>query len=88
MKLMYRYVYEGIKGQVFHDLASLNEAMLKSLEAFKHRKLTCRKESRRELFEEVEKGCFQNLPAMRYQIKSRKYVTVLRNSYVTLNKKL
>ena len=86
VKLMYRSVYEDIKGQVFHDLASLNEAMLKSLEAFNRRKLTGRKESRRELFEEVEKGYLQDLPAMRYQMKSRKSVTVLRNSYVTLNK--
>lgn len=86
VKLMYRSVYEDIKGQVFHDLASLNEAMLKSLDVFNRRKLTGRKESRRELFEEVEKGYLQDLPAMRYQMKSRKSVTVLRNSYVTLNK--
>lgn len=86
VKLMYRSVYEDLKGQVFHDLASLNEAMLKSLEVFNRRKLTGRKESRKELFEEVEKDYLQDLPAMRYQMKSRKSVTVLRNSYVTLNK--
>ena len=54
---------------------SLNEAMLKSLDVFNRRKLTGRKESRRELFEEVEKGYLQDLPAMRYQMKSRKSST-------------
>lgn len=86
VKLMYRSVYEDLKGKVFHDLASLNEAMLESLELFNRRKLTGRKESRFGLFEEVEKDFLQDLPAMRYQMKSRKSVTVLRNSYVTLNK--
>ena len=86
VKLMYRSVYADIEGKVFHDLSSLNEAILQSLDSFNRRKLSGRKESRRELFEEMEKDYLQELPARRYQMKSRKSVTVLRNSYVTLNK--
>ena len=86
VKLMYRSVYADIEGLVFHDLASLNEAIRKSLEDFNDRKLSGRKESRRELFEEVEKGFLQPLPSIRYQMKARKTVTVLKNSYVMLNK--
>lgn len=86
VKLMYRSVYKDIEGRTFHDLASLNAAILESLETFNGKKLTGRKESRRNLFDEVESGYLQPLPAIRYQMKARKSVTVLRNSYITLNK--
>lgn len=86
VKLMYRSVYTDIEGKVFHDLQSLNEAILQSLEAFNDRKLTGRKESRHQLFEDLEVDCLQPLPGRRYQMKSRRSVTVLRNSYITLNK--
>ena len=83
---MYRSVYTDIEGQVFHDLASLNEAIRKSLNEFNDRKMSGRKESRRELFEELEKDYLQPLPAIHYQMKARKTVTVLKNSYVMLNR--
>ena len=86
VKLMYRSVYVDIEGMVFHDLASLNAAIQKSLETFNSRRLSGRKQSRRELFDEVEKGFLQPLPAVRYQMKARKTATVLGNSYVMLNK--
>src|SRR5574344_626579 len=72
VKLMYRSVYADIEGRVFNDLSSLNEAILQSLDSFNRRKLSGRKESRRELFEEMEKDYLQELPARRYQMKSRK----------------
>lgn len=86
VKLMYRSVYMDIEGMVFHDLDSLNAAIRVSLTAFNDRRLSGRKESRRELFEEIEKGFLQPLPAMRYQMKSRKTATVMQNSFVVLNK--
>ena len=86
VKLMYRSIYADIEGQVFHNLESLNEAILKSLEAFNNRKLTGRRESRRMLFDELEAECLHPLPEARFQMKSRKSVTVQRNSYVVLNK--
>ena len=86
VKLMYRSVYVDIEGMVFHDLDSLNAAICVSLTAFNNRRLSGRKESRRDLFEETEKGFLQPLPAMRYQMKSRKTATVMQNSFVVLNK--
>ncbi len=86
VKLMYRSVYADIEGLVFHDLASLNEAIRKSLEAFNDRRMSGRKESRRELFEDVERDYLRPLPTVRYQMKSRKTVTVMKNSYVMLNR--
>ena len=86
VKLMYRSVYADIEGQTFNDLESLNAAIKVSLEAFNNRKMSGRKQSRRELFNEIEAECLQPLPAVRFQMKMRKTATVLGNSYVTLNK--
>ena len=86
VKLMYRSVYADIEGLTFNDLRSLNEAIRTSLEAFNDRKMSGRGQSRREMFEEVEKDFLQPLPAVRYQMKARKTVTVMRNSYVMLFK--
>lgn len=70
VKLMYRPVYADIEGLVFHDLASLNAAIRNSLDAFNDRRMSGRKESRRELFEKVEKEYLQPLPAVRFQMKA------------------
>lgn len=86
VKLMYRSVYTDVEGLMFHDLESLNAAIIQSLGKFNDRKLTGRSQSRRQLFEEVEKDCLRALPSVRYQMKERKSVTVMRNSYVTLGK--
>lgn len=86
VKLMYRSVYVDIEGLVFHDLDTLNASIRVSLAAFNDRRLSGRKESRRELFEDTEKGFLRPLPSMRYQMKSRKAATVMQNSFVVLNK--
>ena len=86
VKLMYRSVYADIEGLTFHDLESLNAAILGSIADFNARKMANRKRSRRELFELVEKDYLRPLPAMRHQMKERQSVTVMRNSYVTLFK--
>ena len=86
VKLMYRTVYVDIEGMVFNDIDSLNDAIRASLEKFNSRKLSGRKESRRELFELTEKGFLSSLPESRFQMKQRKSLTVMGNSYVTLFK--
>lgn len=86
VKLMYRSVYVDLEGMVFHDLESLNGAILGSMEKFNARNLTRRRESRRQLFDTVERDSLRPLPTDRYQIRQRAIATVQRNSYVTLNK--
>ncbi len=71
---------------VFHDLESLNDAILRSLEKFNARNLTRRRESRRQLFDSVGRDSLRPLAADRYQMRQRTVATVQRNSYVTLNK--
>ncbi len=86
VKLLYRSIYAVLEGLTFHSLDSLNEAMRKPLALFNERKLSGRECSRRQLFEETERDFLRTLPARRHQMKERKCVTVMRNSYVTLNK--
>lgn len=86
VKLMYKSVYTDLEGLMFHDLESLNASIVQSLSRFNERKLTGRNQSRSQLFEEVEKDYLRTLPSVRYQMKERKSVTVMRNSYVTLKK--
>lgn len=86
VKLMYRCVYADIEGLTFHDLDSLNNAIRASLDKFNDRRMASRKHSRRQLFEQMEAGYLRPLPAIGYQMKEQKTVTVMRNSYVTLLK--
>lgn len=67
-------------------LEELNQALQQALKVFNDRKLTGRNQSSRQLFESVEKDYLRPLPAVRHQMKQRKSVTVMRNSYVTLEK--
>lgn len=86
VKLLYRSVYAEIEQKEYNSLESLNEAIRKALGSFNDRKLTGRNQSRRQLFESVEQEYLRPLPAMRHQMKQRKSVTVMRNSFVTLEK--
>ena len=86
VKLMYRSVYKDIEGLTFSSLESLNEAIRQSIDKFNRRKMACRHQSRLELFEQVEKDYLHPLPAQHYQMRERKSVTVMRNSYITLFK--
>lgn len=86
VKLMYRTVYVALEGRLFHNLESLNTAILEALRDFNDRKLTRRQESRRMLFEQIEAATLRPLPAIPFQMKERTVATVQRNSFVTLNK--
>ena len=86
VKLMYRSVYKDIEGLTFSSLESLNEAIRQSIDTFNRRKMAGRHQSRLELFEQVEKDYLHPLPAQHYQMRERKSVTVMRNSYITLFK--
>lgn len=86
VKLTYRSVYTDIEGLMFHNLNSLNLAIRASLEKFNTGRMASHKHSRRELFEQMGADYLRSLPAMRYQMKERRTVTVMRSSYVTLFK--
>lgn len=86
VKLMYRSVYVAVEGMVFHDLDSLNQAIREALDRFNAGRMSGRKESRKDRFRNIEQECLRPLTAVRYQLKERRTATVMRNSYVTLDK--
>lgn len=86
VKLMYRHVYTDLEGMMFQDLASLNAAIHASLEKFNAKKMSGRKESRKQLFDALECDYLRELPQNRYMLRERKSVTVMSNIYVTLHK--
>lgn len=86
VKLMYRSVYLDLEGLPFTDLQSLNGAIRASLEKFNGRPLSGRKQSRKDLFLKTEQDCLRPLPSTRYCMRERHQATVMRNSYVQLNK--
>ncbi len=65
---MYRSVYVDFEGQIFHNLESLNESNLRSLEKFNARNLTRRKESRRQLLR-LWSGTISAIACNRYQMR-------------------
>lgn len=86
VKLMYRSVYPAVKGVVYHDLPTLNNAIQSALLEFNTSPMSGRKESRSDRFRDIEQEFLRPLPSIRYQMKERKVATVMRNSCVTLNK--
>lgn len=86
VRLMYRHVYTALEGRMFHTLEEINVAIREALVKFNDMKMSGRDESRRQLFENSEKDYLRPLPERRYQMKQRRSMTVMRNSYVTLFK--
>ncbi len=86
VKLMYRSVYVDIEGMLFNSLDALNASIWESLHIFNNKKMAGRKHSRKELFDKMEADYLRPLPTLRYQMKERKSITVMRNGYITLFK--
>ena len=70
VKLVYQRVFAPLRDQVFYTLEELNQAIAGQLEAHNNQKLTKMTVSRRELFEEIEKGTLKGLPVAPYPLKS------------------
>ena len=84
VKLIYKNVYVALKDRTFNTLDALNIAISEQMELFNAAKMSSRAESRKALFDEVERDYLRPLPVKRFMMKTRKIVTVMRNSYVTL----
>ena len=86
VKLIYRNVYAELEGIMFEDLDTLNRSIRICTDKFNAMRMSGRSESRRELFEKLERDYLQELPRDRYMMRQRKSVTVMANSYVTLDR--
>jgi transposase len=84
VKIAYRRVYSVLDEQVFHTLEDLNVAIKEIVELHNNTKLTGGPDSRRELFEEVERHTLNLLPVIPYEFKHQQYATIAINGYVCL----
>lgn len=67
VKIVYQRIYAPLRERVFYSLEDLNAAIHEELEHLNNRPMKGYGKSRRELFEEVEKGALRPLPSERYR---------------------
>lgn len=84
VKIIYRCIYSTVNSQIYFTLESLNVAILEALETNNRTPFKGRDYSRRQQFEEMERGTLRPLPVYRYEFKQQCVVTVMKNGHVCL----
>jgi transposase len=84
VNIAYSRIFAPIRNEVFYTLASLNRRIADLLEDHNNQHFQQRPCSRRQLFEEQERHLLSPLPPERYEMKSFKQVTVMKNGHVQL----
>jgi transposase len=84
VKIAYRRIYSVLDEKVFHTLVDLNQAIKEIVELHNNTKLTGRPDSRRSLFEEVERHTLNPLPAIAYEFKRQQLSTISINGHLCL----
>jgi transposase len=84
VRIAYQRIYSRLDKRIFHTLEELNEDLKEILELHNNTKLTGRPYSRRELFEEIERGVLGPLPSLPYEFKRQQYSTVSTNGHICL----
>ena len=88
VKLIYRSIYTKLEERTFHDLACLNAAIRVALEIHNNTLFFGRDYSRREQFEDIERGSLRELNPIRYELKKQVIVTVMKNGHIRLSEDL
>lgn len=86
VKIVYRRIFAPLRNRQFFDLKTLNEAIGELLEVHNDMLMKKEKVSRRELFEEIERGELLPLPDKDYQVKDFSRGTVQKSSHVYLSR--
>jgi len=84
VRIVYQKIFAKLRNQAFFSLQELNEAIWEELEKLNNAPFQRRETSRRELFNEIEKGQLQPLPAERYEIKRYQASKVEFNHHIYL----
>lgn len=82
---VYRRIYARLRNEVFHTLADLNTAIRRELDTLNALPMQGRKESRRILFEHLERQYLRPLPTERFVWKQQRELTVQKNCHVQLS---
>ena len=85
VSIVYSRIYAPLRNQIFYSLEQLNKAIVDLLEAHNNQAFQGRGHSRREKFEQQERSKLMPLAQDRYEMKSFKYVTVMKNSHIHLS---
>jgi transposase len=85
VKLVYNRVYARIRKQQFFSLQSLNEAVLDKMKNHNQTRMQKKPYCREERFLSMEKGKLLPLPAMQYEIKYYRELTVAQNNHIYLS---
>jgi len=81
---VYRRIYARLRDQVFHTLSALNIAIRQELQTLNALPMQGRKESRRLLFEHVERPHLRPLPLQPFVHKQQLELTVQKNCHIQL----
>ena len=81
---VYRRIFARLRNEVFHALPDLNTAIRRELEALNNLPMQGRKESRKMLFEHLERQYLRPLPPQRFVWKNQREVTVQKNCHVQI----
>jgi transposase len=84
VKILYSRIYANMPQEPYGSLTELNTAVLYHLEQHNNTLMQGRNYSRRQQFEDIERKTMQPLPGMRYELKKRTIVTVMKNCHVCL----
>ena len=86
VRIIYTRVFAPLRNQTFHDVMSINKAILGLLEQHNSMSFRGRNYSRTSLFKEVESQILDPLPSKRYELKDYANGTVHKNSHIYLSK--
>ena len=85
VSIVYSRIYAPLRNRLFYSLEQLNKAIADLLEVHNNQDFQGRDHSRREKFEQKERSKLMPLAQDRYEMKSFKYVTVMKNCHIHLS---
>jgi transposase len=85
VRQVYRRIYARLRNHIFYILAELNAAIRLELDTLNGLPMQGRKESRRHLFEHLERQYLRPLPAEPFVWKQQRELTVQKNCHVQLS---
>lgn len=84
VKLVYQRVFAPLRNTTFHDLESLNEAVLGLVKAYNAKRMQTADFSRQERFAAVDKPALSPLPPTRFEVTRSAQARVMLNGHVLL----
>lgn len=83
--ILYSRIYAPINEQSFFSLLQLNEAIWQQLEIHNQMSFQGKNDSRKSLFDELERPILKSLPTTRYELKTFRRAKVQQNCHVFLS---